>query len=72
MALCHAPYDGIIRIRFGLCPEGQGNVHPTLSRLLRQHPCGVFQFNSTTPVSNCQDDIGDIVKKMTINLLRYF
>lgn len=38
MALHQAPYDGIIRIRL----KGQGNIHPNLSRLLRQHPCGVF------------------------------
>ena len=33
-----APYDGIIRIRY----KGQGIIHPNLSRLSRQHPCGVF------------------------------
>ena len=40
MALHQAPYDGIIRIRL----KGQGNIHPNLSRLLRQHPCGVVNF----------------------------
>ena len=67
MALCHAPYDGIIRIRFRLRPRLALRVKETsilLSADFRvSTPVVFFQFHSTTTDSNCQDNNNYIVKK---------
>ena len=36
--------------------KGQENVYPNLSRLLRQHPCGVFVSYSIPLAKFCQED----------------